>query len=67
MRTKVVGPDGHSIPITNCIDPSNHVDTFTVVIRSLSGVKPEDIKRVIEKYYETVQVLHDERMIVFKS
>jgi hypothetical protein len=66
MRTKVVGRDGRTIPITNCIDPSNHVDTFTVVIRSLNGVKPEDIKKVIEQHYETVQVLHDEQVIVAK-
>ncbi len=66
MRTKHVRSDGKILPNNVAVDVSNHIDTFTIVIRSLPGVSSEDIKKVIEKHYETVRVLHDEKTIVSK-
>ena len=34
----------------------HYIDTFVVKIRSLSGVGPEDLKNLIEKKFEVVDI-----------
>ena len=54
MEVVCVHPDGKNVQPHSTFTVDNVVDTFTIQIRSLSGVDAETIKRIIQSRHEVV-------------
>lgn len=63
MKVVCVHPDGKEIPENAAFAVDNVVDTFTIEIRSLSGVDAETIKRIIQSKHEVISCKNTERKI----
>lgn len=63
MKVVCVHPDGKEISPNTTFTIDNVVDTFTIQIRSLSGVDAETIKRIIQSRHEVVSCENIERKI----
>lgn len=55
--------DGKEIPENAAFAVDNVVDTFTIQIRSLSGVDAEAVKRIIQSKHEVISCKNTERKI----
>ena len=55
--------DGKEIPENAAFAVDNVVDTFTIQIRSLSGVDAETVKRIIQSKHEVISCKNTERKI----
>ena len=63
MEVVCVHPDGEEISPGTTFTVDNVVDTFTIEIRSLSGVDAETIKRIIQDRHEVISCENIERKI----
>jgi hypothetical protein len=63
MKVVCVHPDGKNVQPHSTFTVDNVVDTFTIQIRSLSGVDAETVKRIIQSKYEVISCEITERKI----
>ena len=63
MEVVCIHPDGKEILPNTTFTVDNVVDTFTIKIRSLSGVNAETIKRIIQDRHEVISCENIERKI----
>lgn len=63
MEVVCVHPDGEEISPGTTFTVDNVVDTFTIQVRSLSGVNAETVKRIIQSKHEVISCKNTERKI----
>lgn len=66
MKTKYVRPDGTPIPEGACVRADNVVDTFKLELRSLNGVSPEQVTKLLQTQFEVCLLMPTERTMVVK-
>ena len=66
MQMQVVRSNGAQVPAGHCIVPDNHVDTFTLQIRSLNGVSADELKALVERRFEVSHIAHSSRVTIAK-
>lgn len=56
--------DGTPVQAGRCVTVDNQIQTFVVQVRSMAGIHPDQLKRVIQTRYEVLNVTHQEKIIV---
>ncbi len=64
--TVYVKTDGTPVETGNCVMPDSYVTTFTVTVRSMSGISANALKDVIQGKYEVTNCEKTNGVIVVK-
>ncbi len=66
MKPRFMYPNGDPTG-NNCVSPDHSKQTISLVVESLNGVSPEDIKRHLSEKWKIVSCWETDRVVVVKE